>query len=106
MDDQLAKATPAGLFSSRRNSVDAIALAADGVDKPEPASFGDMLAEVRESARHFDPERRLTHNQACVLKASNALYRSGTTLGGAGNWSGSGGAFSEPGTTRHYGAAK
>lgn len=43
----------------------------------------------------FDPMRQITHNEACVFKASNALHR------GNWPWCGSGGAFSEPGTTRH-----
>lgn len=82
-------ATPTGLFSSRRNSGDNIALAVDGVDDPtdeQPVRTG------------FDPMRRLTHNQVCIFKASNALFRGAPW---AGLWSGSGGSFSEAGTTRH-----
>lgn len=71
---------------------------ADAIAADQPTVTGSDAVPQPRWRSGFDPTRRLTHNQACVLKASNALFGGGPW---AGLWSGSGGSFSEAGTTRH-----
>lgn len=80
-----------------RIASDSVALAADGIAcvvYDDPA--GQRIVQPR-SPTAFDPRRPISGLAQRLLLASNALNR------GCRLWSGSGGAFSEPGTTRHYG---
>lgn len=78
-----------------RAAADAVALAAD-----QPAVTGSDALPQPQWRSGFNPERRLTHNETCLWKASNAFWRDGHAYFHF--WQFAGGSFAEVGASRHW----